>query len=645
MVGQVVAYEAGKSITVEVKRRGGQADNTRINLVEDHAKIELVGEAREIAAGIPVSIWLDKNSPPTAIRIVVGASSSAPRARRPNNDQAAMRMPAGPTTDRAAQALALTSTTPKLSIPQPARQPVAGLSPAEIARQVDQHVESRLTAEKLTPSPPCDDAEFIRRAYLEITGVIPPADKVVAFLDSPDRDKRTRLIDELLSSPDYGRHFADLWCDRINLKDMPIYREPFIDWMSDSLNRGRGWDQMVFELLTAGGNFNFITRGRRLGCEDPQALLVLLNTEDLQGKAKPNPAWLTAESCRLFLGVQLQCAECHNHPFTPSWKQTDFWGLAAFYGRLGAERGPGNAGLRWIEAPMAAGEAATIAIPPTALKSVGAVVPSRLLSENADQPPGGHQLLRHALAHWMTLPENPYFAQAASNRLWAHFFGHGLVNPIDDLRPDNPPTHPVILALLAEEFKKSQFDLKHLIRCLCLTQAYQRTSQPLAENAHDQGLYSHMAVKTLSPGVFYDSLKLATGWPEIRVGLPENKTKLTVISKFTPREVFVDFFRAAQGEEANPLENNHGIPQALKLMNAAELNSVAPLAQRLSDSGQSREQAIEQMYLAVLSRHPDTAEATLMANFLSRRSNGAAEQAYSAILWTLINSAEFISNH
>ena len=200
-----------------------------------------------------------------------------------------------------------------------------------------------LDAEKILASGQADDAEFLRRVYLDITGKIPPPEKAAAFLDSKDPDKRAKLIDELLASKEYGLHFADLWCDRINVKDMPIYREPFIDWMSESLNQGRGWDEVVLDLLTAEGKFNFITRGNRLGSTDPQALFILLNTEEGQGKG-PNPAWLAAESGRLFLGVQLQCAECHDHPFTTSWKQTDFWGLAAFFGQLRAERPGGKAG-------------------------------------------------------------------------------------------------------------------------------------------------------------------------------------------------------------------------------------------------------------------------------------------------------------
>jgi hypothetical protein len=621
VTGRVVAFVPDKSIALETAS-AGETKRTEFRIVKDRTRIELPPRIKEIALGITLSVWADKEDAALAARIGRAASARPQRGRNPSAD--IPRAPRPPAEVR------------------PPRLPVAGLAPQFVAEQIDRIIQQRLAEEKIPASPPADDAEFIRRVYLDIAGVIPPAEKVPAFLGSSEPDKRARLIDELLASPDYGWHFADLWCDRIDLKDLPIYREPFIDWLSAGLNAGRGWDEIVLDLLMAEGSFNFITRGRRLGSSEPQALFLLLNTEEGPGKG-PNPAWLAGESGRLFLGVQLQCAECHDHPFTATWKQTDFWGLAAFFSGLRAERPMQAQGLQWVEAP--ASGPVSIVIPATALKNVGTKVPARLLGAAADYQPGDAELLRHSLARWMTAADNPYFAKATANRLWAHFFGRGLVNPVDDIRPDNPCSHPEILQLLAGEAARSQFDLKHLIRCLCLTAAYQRTSEPLADNVSDQTCYSHQAIKTLGPGVFYDSLKMATGWPELKLGLPERKTKLTVLTQFTPREVFVDFFRAAQGEEANPLDNDHGIPQALKLMNAAQLSRPSPVVQRVAAAGHSREQAIQQLYLAALGRRPTTAEAALMSEFLAQRSHASAEQGYSAVLWVLINSAEFVSNH
>lgn len=627
--GKVLVYEAGKSITVEVKKRGGKTEKRDFAIVKGRTKVELQGTTKAIEVGTQVRIWADKDDPNTAERISAGT------ARRPGN------RPTVPPNPPAKPAPARPEPGKPPAPPRP-RGASNAQPPQAVARMIDQGIQRVLEADKIRPSGPADDAEFLRRVCLDITGRIPTPEKAMAFLDSKAPDKRPRLIDELLASKEYGLHFADLWCDRIDIKDLPIYREPFLGWMADSLNLGRGWDEVVLDLLTAEGGFNFITRGKRLGSTEPQALFLLLNTEEGQGKG-PNPAWLAAESARLFLGVQLQCAECHNHPFTDSWKQTDFWGLAAFFGQLRAERIP-QGGLVWRETPAAADQPVRMVIPPTALKNIGKTVPARLLGDDRDYQPGDTQLLRHELARWMTAADNPFFARAAANRTWAHLFGRGLVNPVDDLRPDNPSSHPAILELLTDEFKKSGFDLKYLIRCICLSDAYQRTSVPFTDNADSETpTYTHMAVKAMGPGVFYDSLKLATGWPELKVGLPERKTKLTVLTQFTPREVFVDFFRSSQGEEADPLENTHGIPQALKLMNAAQLNSVAPVVQRLA--GLDRAQAIEQLYLTALARRPSQAEAKLVEDFLEKRKDATSAQGYSAVLWALINSAEFVSNH
>jgi hypothetical protein len=295
-----------------------------------------------------------------------------------------------------------------------------------------------------------------------------------------------------------------------------------------------------------------------------------------------------------------------------------------------------------VESPAL--ENVSIAIPETALKNVGQTVPARLLGEETDYDLSEREVLRHSLARWVTAEGNPYFAKATANRMWAHFFRRGLVNPVDDLRPDNPPTHPVLLELLAGELNRSEFDLKHLVRCLCLSNAYQRTSIGLEEDGRENSSYDRMPVKMLPPGVLYDSLKRATGWPELKLGLPERKTKLTVLTTFTPREVFVDFFRSSQGMEADPLENDHGIPQALKLMNADQLNQVPPIVRQITESAAGPEDAIERLYLTALARRPSSAEVSLIKGYLTKHRDVPVEQNHSAVLWVLINTAEFIGN-
>jgi hypothetical protein len=616
VTGQVVAYQAGKSITIEVRQRNGQTRQTEFSIVDGMTKIELSEAAKEISVGMTVSVSISKDDPKLAAAILAG---NAPNARRPagrgRNPQ--------PASNELVPSVA-------------ARPPVAGLSPGAVARQIDEHVETKQAAEKTKASPLCDDAEFIRRVYLDIVGVVPPPSAVVAFLDSQELEKRARLIDDLLARPEYGLHFGELWSERIVARDLPVNPQPFIRWLADYLNQGRGWNEIVFNMVTADGSFTPIRLRAPGAAHNSPALFILANSEDNQ----PRPDRLAGASAGLFLGAQIQCAECHNHPFA-KWKQTDFWGMAAFFGQLSAERGTGVS--QWNEAAPAADKPAEIVIPSTALKSVGKTVEARFLQSD-DYRPGEQTLLRKSLARWMTAPENPFFAKATANRMWAHFFGRGLVNPVDDLHEDNPPSHPAILRLLADELRKSEDDLKHLIRCLCLSQTYQRTSQSRGENRSNGDSYSHMTVKVIGPGALYNSLTLVTGFRELTLGLPRSKSKQGVTTALSPRDAFVDFFRS-QGEEATASDYTHGIPQALKLLNAEQLNRVAPAVERLVRSGLSRDQLIEQLYLSAFSRRATAQEARLITDFLDRRPNAAPAESFSAVLWTLINSSEFVLNH
>jgi hypothetical protein len=403
------------------------------------------------------------------------------------------------------------------------------------------------------------------------------------------------------------------------------------------LSQGAGWDEVVRELITAGGTFTPI-RLRAPGlAHDPPATFLLANSEDNQ----PRPDRLAGAAAALFLGVQIQCAECHDHPFA-QWKQTEFWGLAAFFSQLQAERTDQPPALVWQESPQAPGQPARIVIPSTALREVGTNVPARFLGEKSS-PSFNEPLLRQALARWMTAPENPLFARATANRLWAHLLGRGLVHPVDDMHDENPPSHSAILDLLATELVNSRFDVKHLIRCVVLSQTYQRSSRPLPENEHDQTAYSHAALKVLPPGVLYDCLTKATGFRELQLGLPRTKSKQGVTTALPPRDAFIDFFRT-QDEAAEPTEYTHGIPQALKLLNSQQLNQVAPLADRLARLDLSRNAAIEQLYLAALARRPTSEETAQVADFLERRQDRPIEAGYSAVLWALVNSSEFVLN-
>jgi hypothetical protein len=521
-----------------------------------------------------------------------------------------------------------------LSLPAvPAAEP-------DLSRQIDQRIQERLDRAKIPASPLADDAVFVRRVYLDLIGRIPTYEQTTAFLARKEPDRRARLIDELLSRPEYGLHFATIWRDLIvdrreeNAQARNSFSWEFVDWLASGFNKDRGWNAIVAELLTAEGEAK----------QNPATLLLLANRMN----NFPRPADLASTTGRLFLGIQLRCAQCHDHPYVAQWRHDDFWGVAAFFGQVRdhaqqpdgvspkpafydrpqpdakKETGYINRLKRAGLLPPPAG--AQIAIPEGADPTKTArVVPARFFL--AAQPElKAEGPYRTALAAWLTAPENPYFARVSANRLWAHFFGRGLVNPLDDFRPEQPASHPELLDLLEKEFKAAGFQPKHLIRAICNSQAYQRTSRPLPGNAQDHELFSHMAIRLLSPDQAIDAFAIAAGrMPTV------GKNREQQTAPFVTGEA-----------DADPTEFSHGIPQFLMLLNGGNTNAVPPLLGKLTN-GKSKEEAVRALYLVVLSRPPHEAEQRRMLAYLERGTSGS--QGYRDIYWVLINSAEFILNH
>jgi hypothetical protein len=252
---------------------------------------------------------------------------------------------------------------------------------------------------------------------------------------------------------------------------------------------------------------------------------------------------------------------------------------------------------------------------------------------------------RPVLARWLTSPRNPFFARAMVNRTWAHFFGRGLVNPMDDMHEENAASHPVLLDVLAEQFGRSGFNVKDLIRVVCNSKAYQRTSKPAGGNEADDTLYSHMAIKVLAPEQLYDSLEQVVG----RQGKAAARLKMNKKGQGKrkgpggPRAAFVTFFLTDDG--ADPTEYQAGIPQALRLMNSPQLSNSAVLLNKVAnDPGKRPGQVIEQLYLATVSRRPTGMEVERLTAYV-RRQDGPSRKAYGDILWALLNSSEFALNH
>ena len=501
----------------------------------------------------------------------------------------------------------------------PVRKP---RTPKEVSAAIDAAFDAAWRDAKATPTPLADDAEFLRRVHLDVTGRLPSPQRAIVFLDSKDADKRAKLIDELLAAPEYGRHFGRIWRNLMVRPDAnmpnPPNTEPLADWLAAGFNENCGWDKTVAELLCAEGPE-----------ATAQGTFFILN-----GDGRGNPlANVTAGSVgKLFMGLQLECAECHKHPFA-DWKQADFWGLAAFFGHVNLLGKSGVTEDRKAKGfkrsiTIATGPRASIVIPTTSFQMVGEVVRakfpgSRELTDGVDGP------LRPAFARWLTTPENPYFAPTAANRLWGHFFGRPLVEGQFDAAEES--AHSQVLKALARELGDAGFDQKHLIRCLCNSKTYQRAARPPGKGKDVP--FAQAAQRVLAPEVLYDALCSALEVADLTGGKRGiGPTRAEFLRAFTTRP-----------EGGDPTEYAYGIPQALALINQPAFNGGGKIVDRLMQASKSPGAVVEGLYLAALSRRPSAEELEDATAFVDRRKS--ARDGYAELLWALLNSAEFVINH
>ena len=500
----------------------------------------------------------------------------------------------------------------------------AKLTAAALAEAIDRHIERELQAHKLPPSPRADDAEFLRRVYLDITGTIPPLERVEPFLNDPQSDKRARLIDTLLRSEEYARHMTDQWREHLIPSTAAAARrrhETGIVWLETAFRENRPYDAFIRGVLTADGMQR-----------DNGATTFLLTHQSLDE--------VTDRLSRVLLGVQITCAQCHHHPFA-DWKQEDYWGIAAFFSKVKhqyeridrvEQYGVSERGDRKpLMTPPPYKE-----VPPTYL---GGVKPKF----EKDQP------YLPTFVDWLSSPENPYFARALVNRLWRSLMGRGIVEPVDDLREANPGTHPELLALLAEQFRLNGFDLHYLLRAITLSETYQRTSRALDANRDDGEWYSHMPVKVMSPYALHDSVQTVMRLGDAPPPTPakpaaplsaEEQLKASQRARGT-RDSFASFFKG----EDNPAPTAYevGVPQALRLMNSQEMQRGSRVVGALAQKHKQPEALIEQLYLATLARRPSDEERQLVMNHV--QSQPEATRALADVVWALLNCTEFVTNH
>jgi hypothetical protein len=488
----------------------------------------------------------------------------------------------------------------------------------ELAHVIDAAIQKRLDQEKVPSSPPADDAEFLRRVYLDLTGLVPTQEKVVAFLDSADPDKRSRLIDELLASPEYGRHMAEIWENLLLPRsvDAPKRNTGALNrWLEQAFNSNKPWDQLAREVITATGVPG--DNGAVLFLRPGSRVLKVTDATDVV--------------CSVFLGVQIKCAQCHDHPFVNEWKKSDYWGVAKFFTKVTTQSGSGYSVTEGTKVSN------KLKLPDHASD-----VPAKFLG--GEQPKLDDAApYRPVFAAWATAPQNPFFARANVNRFWAHFFARGLVNPVDEQHSDNPASHPELFQNLAEQYTASGFDVKHLIRAICNSQTYQRTSRPVPGNAEDQELLSHMPIKVLTPVQLYDSLTvvLLGTIPDRSGGRFASRNRSGAVDP--QRGEFVRFLETE--DEDVPTSYRRGIPHLLRLLNATPhfRTSADRLVAQQAQPGLSSARVVEKLYLTVLARRPGPEELQRMVAHVNKH-DGDPQRAYSDILWVLLSSSEFTLN-
>jgi hypothetical protein len=506
--------------------------------------------------------------------------------------------------------------------------PGKGIDIPALVRKLDQRIEQKWVEAGVRPAPPAADAEYLRRVYLDVAGVIPTAAQVRAFLNDQAPDKRLRVVDRLLESPAHVENFTRLWRDLIipEMGSDVVLRLTSAEletWLRGQIASNVGHDRVVREIVSLPMESNgrqgvmAFDRGRRPG---PIGFY-------LAKEARPEN--LAAATARTFMGIRIECAQCHDHPFA-RWKREEFWGLAAFFGgldKLGTDESPGP--LREVS------DRREVLIPGTEK-----VIPARFL-DGREPVWKANVSARTTLADWLTSTSNPYFARATVNRYWAHFFGVGLIDPVDDI-DDKTPSHPELLDELARQFAAHGFDTRFLIRVITASRAYQLSSEGSSTN-DNHSLFARMTTRALTPQQLFDSLARATGVENENAGpnlfIDQNARRAEFLSKFNRRD---ESPTAAETSllQALALMNGRLVSEVTDVDKGAILGAVAE-APFLDTRGQ-----IEAVFLATLSRPPRTDELSRLVLYVNRGGPDADRKtALADVMWALLNSGEFLFNH
>jgi hypothetical protein len=493
---------------------------------------------------------------------------------------------------------------------------------------VDELVQKQWRALGLAPSEACTDAEFIRRASLDILGTLPTVEEVQAFTADTASDKRGRLIDRLLDRPEYAAYFATKWADILRNKregnnqlQPSTYR--FYEWIRSSLANNVPYDQFARSVLAASGT--------------PDTAPAVMWYRRLR-----SPDAFVDDTAQVFLGMRLQCAKCHHHPFE-KWGQDDYYGFAAFFARVGRKPAAASQRVgRGVDEAIFTARQGNVTHPKT-----GKVMEPKGLGGEVVKVASGVDP-RQKLVDWMADPENPYFARAVVNRYWAHFFGRGIVEPLDDMRLTNPASNPELLDALAADFVKSGYDLKHLIRTLAGSQVYGLSSLPNESNAKDKQSFARHYPKRLPAEVLLDAIAQVSGVPTPFGGFPTG-TRAIELPDESVASTFLDTFGRPKRDTACECERvtDASLGQSLMMLNSADvqtkLATAGGRADTLAKDPRPDEEKVAELFLAAFAREPSSSETAAALAHLAKNPEKRKE-AFEDIIWALVNAKEFQFN-
>jgi hypothetical protein len=507
------------------------------------------------------------------------------------------------------------------------------------------------------PSELCNDGEFLRRASLDIIGTLPTTEEVIAFLGDVSPDKREKLVETLLGRPEYATYWSLKWADVLRVRGgsnddtknkidgLNTRAVKFRDWIHQQLADNRPYDKIVRDIITVDGPTT--------GPDSNAPILWYLELKNAEG--------LVEDTAQAFLGTRVQCARCHHHPFE-KWSQHDYWSLAGYFSHVEWRVGVDKKGKPVKDGkPVRDSESARVG-------QLVAINPEKTLSDpqgnvyDTPTPLGGsipeaqsNDDPRDDLVDWIVHPNNPFFARALVNRYWGHFFGRGIVEPVDDMRETNPPSNPELLDALAQDFVANKFDLKRVVRTICTSRTYQLSSAANETNRDDLKHGSRFLPQRLSAEVLYDALDQVTGQTtKFRVVGAKEPTELEIRAIARPHarvtNYFIDTFGINKRDSACECGRDSTMTLAqrvLLLNNGTVRQKLSARAEQLVADERSVEEKVSDAYLAFFARHPTDEERQVCVEYVQKKTEDQrkAQEGYYDLLWALANSKEFIFQH